>query len=75
MNSWIVFSGPACPWCVKAKDLLKAKGIEFEEVVIDSREKMAVMQEYAPGFRTIPVIIHNGKLVGGFDALVKYLAA
>ena len=27
----IVWSKPACPFCVKAKNLLKSKGIEYEE--------------------------------------------
>lgn len=72
-DQWIIFSGVNCPWCVRAKDLLDAKGIEYEEVKIDSAEKLAFMREYAPNMRTVPVIVHNGALVGGFTDLVRYL--
>lgn len=73
MEKWIVFSGVNCPWCDRAKDLLESKDIEFEEVKVDSREKLAFMQQYAPNMRTVPVIIHNGVVIGGFNDLVKYL--
>lgn len=74
MDKWLVFSGPACPWCVKAKDLLDKNGIEYEVVEIDSREKLLFMQEHAPGMRSVPVIVHNGVVVGGYNALAEYLA-
>lgn len=73
MNKWLVFSGVQCAWCVRAKELLAAKDIPYEEVLIDSREKFQFMQQYAPGMRTVPAIVHDGKLVGGYEDLVTYL--
>ena len=38
-----VYSTNVCPWCVKAKDYLKSKGIEFEELNV--QEDMAAREE------------------------------
>jgi glutaredoxin 3 len=65
-----VYTTEFCPYCVRAKALLKAKGVAFEEIDVteDSalREKMV---EMAGGRRTVPEIFINGKIIGGYDEL------
>ena len=65
-----VYSTQYCPFCVRAKALLKNKGIAFTEIDVsrDSalREKMV---ELAGGRRTVPEIFINGKIIGGYDEL------
>lgn len=67
-----VYSKNNCPFCVQAKNLLKMKGIEFEEVKIDevpeAREKLV-----AEGHRTVPQIYKDGTLLveGGFQGLSR----
>jgi glutaredoxin 3 len=65
-----VYSTQYCPFCVRAKALLKNKGIEFREIDVThdpaGREKMV---ELAGGRRTVPEIFINGKIIGGFDEL------
>lgn len=65
-----VYTTTFCPYCVRAKSLLKSKGVSFEEIDVteDSalREKMV---ELAGGRRTVPEIFINGKIVGGYDEL------
>ena len=67
-----VYSKNNCPFCVQAKNLLKIKGIEFEEVKIDedSEAREFVLAE---GHRTVPQIYQDGKLLveGGFQGLSK----
>lgn len=65
-----VYSTAYCPFCVRAKALLKSKGVAFTEIDVshDSvlREKMV---ELAGGRRTVPEIFINGKIIGGYDEL------
>ncbi len=59
-----------CPFCVRAKNLLKSKGVPFEEIdVTDDDERRAQMVELAGGRRTVPEIFINGKIIGGYDEL------
>ena len=59
-----------CPFCVRAKSLLKSKGVEFTEIdVTDDAELRQKMVELSGGRRTVPEIFINGQIVGGFDEL------
>ncbi len=65
-----VYSGDFCPYCVKAKSLLKKKGLEFSEFNVKrDMKRQAEMAERAPGARTIPQIFINDRHVGGCDDL------
>jgi glutaredoxin 3 len=58
-----------CPYCVRAKGLLKRKGVPFTEIdVTDDSAKRAWLVE-ATGRRTVPQIFINGVPVGGSDDL------
>jgi glutaredoxin 3 len=69
----IVWSKNACPFCDQAKNLLKLKGIEFEERNITqgtwTREQLL---ESVPNARTLPQIFLDDKLIGGFQELKKH---
>ncbi|HEX7709767.1 MAG TPA: glutaredoxin 3 [Sphingomonadaceae bacterium] len=65
-----IYSKFACPYCVRAKMLLKHKGVEFEEYDITlGGPKRAEMLERAPGARTVPQIFIGEVHVGGSDDL------
>jgi len=65
-----IYSGDYCPYCMRAKALLKQRDLEFIEYnVQDEPEKRVEMAERAPGVRTIPQIFINDKHVGGCDDL------
>ena len=70
----IVWSKTPCPYCDRAKDLLKSRGIEFEErnITRGTWTKEQLM-ESVPGARSVPQIFINYQHVGGFNELVKYL--
>ncbi len=65
-----VYSSFWCPYCYRAKNLLKSKGIEFKEIEVDNdanlREEMV---KRAGGRRTVPQIFIDDKHVGGSDDL------
>jgi glutaredoxin 3 len=59
-----------CPFCTRAKNLLKNKGVAFDEIdVTEDEELRAKMIEMSGGRRTVPEIFINGKIIGGFDEL------
>lgn len=72
----LMYSTAICPFCVRAKQLLKARGVEaIEEIRVDldpdRREEM--MQKTAR--RTVPQIFIGNTHVGGCDDLVALDAA
>ena len=65
-----VYTTSYCPFCTRAKALLKQKGVAFDEIdVTDDDELRAKMVEMAGGRRTVPEIFINGRIVGGYDEL------
>jgi glutaredoxin 3 len=65
-----IYTTEFCPFCVRAKSLLKKKGVAFEEIdVSDDSELREKMIERAGGRRTVPEIFINGRIVGGYDEL------
>ena len=68
-----VFSRDGCPFCVRAKGLLRDAGIEFEELVLNrdytDRTLRAVSKH-----TTFPQVFVNGELIGGSDELAEWLA-
>jgi glutaredoxin len=67
-----IYSKNNCPFCDKAKGLLKLKGIEYTEIKID---EVPEAREFviSKGHRTVPQIYRDGKLLveGGFQGLQK----
>lgn len=70
MTEILVYSKDSCPYCVRAKQLLTAKGLQFEEIRVDlDSNKLDEMLARSEGRRTVPQIFINGKGIGGFDSL------
>lgn len=63
----IVYSTPTCPWCHVAKDFLKSKGVEFEDVDVASDQKRAQEMIQKSGQMGVPVLDIGGKIIIGFD--------
>jgi glutaredoxin 3 len=65
-----IYTTTYCPFCTRAKSLLKSKNIAFVEIDVTEddalREKMI---ELSGGRRSVPEIFINGKIIGGFDEL------
>lgn len=65
-----IYSTQICPYCVRAKDLLKRKGVEPIEYKVDSDDKRRdEMLERSGGRRTVPQIFIDDIHVGGCDDL------
>ncbi len=63
-----IYTWRTCPFCIRAKALLKSKQVDFTEYAIDgdqdAREKMA---QRANGQRSLPQIFIDDQHVGGCD--------
>ena len=70
----IVWSKDQCPYCDQAKNLLKMKGIEFEERNVSKDWTREQLLEAVPNARTVPQIFLGEELVGGFNELKQRLA-
>lgn len=65
-----IYTKFACPFCVRAKQLLDAKGASYNEYDITmGGPKREEMMERAPLARTVPQIFVGSVHVGGFDDL------
>ena len=64
-----VYTTPICPYCVRSKQLLSSKGIEYDEV--DLSRDFALRQELMAKtrHRTVPMIFIGDEFIGGFDQL------
>jgi glutaredoxin 3 len=66
----VVYSTLLCPYCHRAKALLRKKGVAFTEIDVGmDAEKRAEMTKRANGRQTVPQIFIDGKHVGGCDDL------
>lgn len=65
-----IYTTSYCPFCFRAKALLKDKGVDFEEIdVTDDPEMRKRMVDLAGGRWTVPEIFINGRIIGGYDEL------
>ena len=70
----LVFARPGCPYCARAKELLRERGIVFEEVTLGKGITTSALRAVS-GKGTAPQVFIGGRLVGGAEDLEKYLAA
>lgn len=70
MPNVTVYSSMFCPFCHRAKKLLKQKGVEFDEIdVMMNSSRKQEMMERANGRHTVPQIFIGDTHVGGCDEL------
>jgi glutaredoxin 3 len=70
-----VYTTRTCPYCVRAKELLKRKHIPFHEIDVSDDPVRRQRMETLSGRRTVPQIFINGQSVGGCDDLYALDAA
>lgn len=76
MQAVKMYTTAYCPYCVRAKQLLKARGVaQIEEIRIDEDAAARATMMQATGRRTVPQIYIGDTHVGGFDDLAALDAA
>lgn len=70
MTKVTIYTTPICPYCARAKHLLKKKGASIEEIdVFMDSDARAQMEEKSGGRRSVPQIFVGETHVGGCDEL------
>jgi glutaredoxin 3 len=69
----VVWSKYNCTFCDQAKLLLGQKEIAFEERKIGDGYTKEELLEEVPAARSVPQIIIDGKVIGGFPELKEFL--
>jgi glutaredoxin 3 len=76
MATVTMYTTAVCPYCVRAKSILKAKGVtEINEIRIDSDPEQRQKMMERTSRRTVPQIYINDFHVGGCDDLEALNAA
>ena len=66
-----IYTTAVCPYCVRAKQILKSKGVaQIEEIRIDTDPEQRMKMMEITGRRTVPQIFIGQTYVGGCDDLV-----
>jgi glutaredoxin 3 len=64
-----VYTTRWCGYCVRAKALLKSKGIEFDEIMLDDDPAFRQTLFDLTGGWTVPQIVLDGEPIGGYTEL------
>ncbi|GAB6043252.1 glutathione peroxidase [Endothiovibrio diazotrophicus] len=70
-ESIAIITKPGCPFCAKAKKLLQAKGLRYEEVIMGSDATITSLRAIT-GRESVPQVFIGGKHIGGSDDLEEY---
>lgn len=63
----VVYSTPACPFCIRAKQFLKENNIQFEEIDVSENQEKAQEMIKKSGQMGVPVLEIDDKIIVGFD--------
>lgn len=69
-----VMTRPGCPFCAKAKAMLKDAGIAYEELLLN-RDYTDLTLRAVANATSVPQVFIDGQLIGGSDKLDEWLKA
>jgi glutaredoxin-like protein len=67
-----IFTRPGCPFCAKAKEMLREHGYQYEELVLNKDYTEETLRAVAAA-TTVPQVFINGEKIGGSDDLEGWL--
>ena len=71
MNPVRMFTTQVCPYCIRAKQLLKQRGVDaIDEIRVDLNPSQRDVMIAKTGRRTVPQIFIGETWVGGCDDLI-----
>ncbi|MEC8633943.1 MAG: glutaredoxin 3 [Pseudomonadota bacterium] len=69
MNIVTIYTTRWCPFCIRAKSLLKNKGLPFEEIPVDGNPGLRARMVSMAGATSVPQIWIGDQHIGGCDKL------
>ncbi|HEB63128.1 MAG TPA: glutathione peroxidase [Gammaproteobacteria bacterium] len=67
----VIFTKPGCPFCAKAKGILRDANVDFEEIELNKSITVRAVRA-ATGSDTVPQLFVNGQYLGNSEAVAKY---
>ncbi|MAZ43633.1 MAG: glutaredoxin 3 [Legionellales bacterium] len=64
-----IYTADYCPFCHRAKALLDAKGVKYQEYPVENDPDKRAEMEQRSARRTVPQIFIDGQSIGGCDDL------
>ena len=64
-----IYTKPSCMFCDKAKAWFKEHEIPYREHDVGSAQAFSEMKERIPDAKTVPQIVIDGHVIGGWDVL------
>ena len=71
--SVIIYTRDLCGYCDAAKELLTRMRVPFNEAKIGTDITREELLEVAPNAKTVPQIVIQHKVIGGYDDLCAYI--
>ena len=71
MANITIYTKTYCPYCDRAKALLKSKNKTYKEINLDNDPNEFENLKKKTSLKTVPQIFVNDKCIGGFQELVK----
>mgnify|MGYP001085857954 CR=1 FL=1 len=72
MPTVTLYTTAHCPYCIRARNLLDKKGVEYNDIRIDEKPEMREeMERLSNGVTSVPQIFIDDFHVGGFDDLAE----
>lgn len=65
----IIYTTDWCPYCVRAKRLLSARGYGYDEINVEGDDEKRAWLRDVTGQRTVPQIFIGDRPIGGCDDL------
>jgi len=67
-----IITKPGCPFCAKAKEILRERGMDYEEIVL-GRDATIRSVRAMTGKETVPQVFVEGRYIGGSEALEAWI--
>ena len=65
----VIYGNDSCAYCAAARMLFTKKGLRFQDIKISGDDERRAEMESLTGSNSVPQILINDHLVGGFDEL------
>jgi glutaredoxin 3 len=69
MAKVLMYKKNPCPYCDRAITFMDNKGIDYDVVDLTDKPEEIDRIKNETGWRTVPIIMINGKLIGGYTDL------
>lgn len=71
MPKVVMYTTTICPYCIRAKNLLQRKGVDYEELNIERSQQLMTECFSRSQRRTVPQIFIDDFHVGGYDDMAE----